>query len=199
MTDEQYKKMTSAAEFFNEAARKFLITEHGLHAETLISSVARMAGSLMYRSFGFDEKIEPGTAVLSDKANIEGPKLMNGMYATLRQLGHQIGEENTNREYASGKFSQLNFKESHDRLAAFYLAYCKAASISFQDAAFGASIATAILVHDCRKVLAVEKGAALAIYGFVEGTKTAPYPTDASMPPSSVPSSPPKKPWYKIW
>ena len=199
MTDEQYKKITSAAEFFNETARKFLTTERGLHAETLISSLARMSGSLMYRSFGFDEKIEPGTAVLSDKANIEGPKLMNWMYVTLRQLGHNIGEENTNRSYASAEFSQLNFKESHDHLAAFFLAYCKAASLSFQDAAVGASIATAIIIHDCRNVLAIEKGAAIAIYGFVEGTKTAPYSTDQRTPPPAASSSPTKKPWYKIW
>jgi hypothetical protein len=50
MTDEQYKKMTSAAEFFNETARKFLVTEYGLHAETLISRVCLALGVVWERT-----------------------------------------------------------------------------------------------------------------------------------------------------
>jgi hypothetical protein len=47
--------------------------------------------------------------------------------------------------------------------------------MTFQDAAVGAAIATGILVHDCREVLSADKGSAIAVYGFVEGTKTAPF------------------------
>ncbi|MBT0568714.1 hypothetical protein KIK84_00110 [Curvibacter sp. CHRR-16] len=197
MSDEQHKKLIAAAEFFNESARKLLATERGLHAETLISSVARMAGSLMYRSFGFDEKIAPGTSVLSDQANTHGPKLMNLMFVTLQQLGQQVGEGNINRDYYSRKFSQLTFQQAHEQLAAFFLQYCKAAQISFHDAALGAAIATGILINDCREVLDVEKGAAIAIYGFIEGTKTAPYPIGQTA--SQSPSTRAKKPWYKLW
>ena len=173
MDNHNHKKLLSAAAFFNETARKLIATERGLHAETLIISVARMAGALMYRSFGFDETIKPGTTVLSDQANLHGPKLMELMLVTLRQLGHKIGEESLNAEYASGKFSQLSFQETYQRLTPFFIKYCEVAPIPFQDAALGAAIATGILIHDCREVLAVEKGAALAVYGFVEGTKTA--------------------------
>ena len=94
MTDEQNKAMIAAAGFFNETARKLLTVDGRLHAETLILSVARMAGSLMYRSFCFDKTIEPGTPVFSDQANIQGPKLMNIMFSTLQQLGDKVGEEN---------------------------------------------------------------------------------------------------------
>lgn len=200
MENENFKKLTSAAEFFNETARKLLATEQGLHAETLISSVARMSGSLMYRSFGFDQKIEPGTSVFSDQANIHGPKLMNLMLVTLQQLGQKIGEENINGEYASAKFSQLSFKESHDRLAPFFLKYCEVAPISHYDAAFGVAIATGIIIHDCREILDVEKGAGIAVYGFIEGTKTAPFPLAGGSAPSPQPEpSQSKKPWYKVW
>ena len=65
MTDEQHKTLISAASFFNDSSRKLLTIEGRLHAETLIASVSRMAGSLIYRSFGFDKAIEPGTSVLS--------------------------------------------------------------------------------------------------------------------------------------
>ena len=174
-SDDNYKKLLSAAEFLNDTARKLLATERGLHAETLIVSVARMAGTLMYINFDFDKNIKPGTTVLSEHANLHGPKLMELMFVTLRQLGHKVTEENLNKDYASSKFSQLSYQESCQRLAPFFIKYCEVAPISFRDAALGAAIATGILVHDCREVLAVENGAALAVYGFVEGTKTAPY------------------------
>ena len=100
---------------------------------------------------------------------------MNLMLVTLQQLEKKkIGEENLVKDYATSKFSQLSFQESLDRLAPFFLKYCEVAPLSLPDAAFGAAMATGILVHDCREALAVEKGAAVAVYGFVEGTKTAP-------------------------
>lgn len=202
MSDEQHKALIAAAEFFNQTARKLLTIDGKLHAETLIASVARTAGSLMYRSFGFDKNIEPGTSVLSDQANIHGPKLMNGMLVTLNQLGSKLQERELNSEYLSTKFSQLSYKESTDRLAPFFLKYCEVAPLGLRDAAFGAAIATAILVHDCRNVLSVDKGAAIAVYGFVEGTKTAPYPAGVeAFAPTPQPKSavPEKNPWYKPW
>lgn len=199
MTDARHTALITAASFFNDSARKLLTIEGRLHADTLIASVSRMAGSLLYRSFGFDASIAPGTTVLSDLANIQGPKLMNTMFATLHQLGHQLGEEHLNRDYASPTFSQLTFTESHDRLAPFFLHYCKAAPMDFADAAIAAAIASGILVHDCREVLSVDKGGAIAIYGFVEGTKTAPPSLGQAGNPATHPDPPEKKkPWYKL-
>jgi hypothetical protein len=173
MNNEKYKTLISAADFFNQTARKLLATEAGLHAETLIVSVSRMAGSLMYKSFGFDNSIVPGTSVMSEQANIHGPLLMNMLFATLKELGSPIAEESLDKEFLSSKLSQLSFKESLDKLAPFFLKYCEVAPISLQDGALGAAVAAGIIVHDCREAVSVEKGAALAIYGFIEGTKTA--------------------------
>ncbi|MES2318932.1 MAG: hypothetical protein V4631_15740 [Pseudomonadota bacterium] len=74
MSDETHKATVTAAQFFADAARKFIVQDGRLHAETLILSMGRMSGSLMYRSFGIDPSIAPGTGVLSDAANIHGPK-----------------------------------------------------------------------------------------------------------------------------
>ncbi|MES2318933.1 MAG: hypothetical protein V4631_15745 [Pseudomonadota bacterium] len=128
---------------------------------------------------------------------------MNVMLLTLRQLGHQVDEQSLDPEYCSAKFSKMTFRESHERLAELFLKYCEVAPLTVQEGAFAAAIAAAILVHDCRDVLSVEKGAALAVFGFVEGTKTAPFPSG-----SAAPSAPParrsrpavkKDPWYKFW
>ncbi len=176
MDKDKQKTLIAAAEFFSQTAKKLLTSERGLHAETLIISVARLSGGMLFRSFGVTPGLNPGTTVLSEQANLQGPKLMNLMLTTLHQLGHKLGEGQLDREYTSGKFSQLTFQEAHTRLAPFFLKYCEVANISYQDAAFGGAIATAILVHECKDVLAVSKGAALAVYGFIEGTKTVPIP-----------------------
>jgi hypothetical protein len=90
MADEHQKILVDTAQLFSDCARKFLTVDGKIHAETLIISVARMAGSLMYKSFGFSMSIAPGTAVLSDHANTHGPKLMNVMFLTLKQLGSPL-------------------------------------------------------------------------------------------------------------
>jgi hypothetical protein len=201
VNDAQHKALVEAADFFNQTARQLLTVDGRLHAETLIASVARMAGSMMYRSFNFDASFAPGTTVLSDQANTQGPKLMNVMLATLQQLGDAVGHDSFDAEYASGKHSQLTFQESHDRLAPFFLKYCEVTPMTFPDAALGAAIATGAIVHDCRQVLSVDKGSAIAVYGFVEGTKTAPFPLASASAPSPISTAAPekKKPWYKVW
>jgi hypothetical protein len=95
MNDQNFKNLLQTADLNNQWARKVLTTERGLHAETLIIALARMAGSLMYRSFGLGDSIQPGTVVLSPKANIDGPKLMNLMIITLQHLGHKTLVEST--------------------------------------------------------------------------------------------------------
>lgn len=200
MTHMQHKPLLDAADFFNSSARTLLTVDERPHAETLIASVARMSGSLLYRSFNADVTIKPGTAVFSEQANIHGPKLMNVMFLTLQQLGEKVSRENISSEYVSTKPSQLSFKESHDRLAPLFLKYCEAIPMAFQDAAFGAAIATGSLVYECREMLPVKKGCGIAVYGLLEGAKTAPFPLIAA---EKLPPLPPaierNRPWYRFW
>lgn len=168
--------IVAAADFFAKSARALLTTDGRLHAESLVLSVARMAGSLMYRSFGHDRSIAPGTAVLSEQANIHGPQLTQLMLSTLNQLGDAVNERTMNLAFASPAHSPLSFRDSLERLAPFFLKYCETAPLGFRPAAAGAAVAAGVLVHDCAAVLPVPDGAALALYGFIEGTKTAPWP-----------------------
>jgi hypothetical protein len=55
-----------------------------IHPETAIAASARISGSLLLRSFGFDlESQEPGTVLLSNEANEKGPNLVNLLGALL--------------------------------------------------------------------------------------------------------------------
>jgi hypothetical protein len=62
--------------------------------------------------------------------------------------------------------------------------------MSYFDAAMATAIATAMCIHDCREVLDIRKGAGIAVHGFVEGTKTAPYPVGKESAASSSEATP---------
>lgn len=189
------ERINAAASTFRRAAMDLLKVDERLHVDTLLSSLGRMAGSMMYRTFGFKADIAaPGSPVFSDLANTEGPKLMMAMLGTLRGLGHELGEHDIDHAYLSAEHSHLNFKQAHDRLAPVFLVYCQHTKTPLIEGAYGAAVAAAQLIHEAREVLSIDKGAALAIHGFVEGTKTAPFPVEGIAADDGK-----KKPWYKIW
>lgn len=189
----------AAADFFSSCARRLLNVDGAIHAETLIASLARMSGSLMYRTFGIDASIKPGTVVLSDQANTQGPKLVEVVIATLGQLGDAFGKDDLDKQYMSETHSKLTVLESLDRLGPPFLDYCAAHSLPLQDGAVAAAIATALCIHDCRQVLAANKGVPIAIFGLIEGTKTAPPVADSPANAISAAAPKPKKPWYQFW
>lgn len=203
MDEAHLSSALNAAKIFAASAKKVLSTEDGVHIETLISSISRVAGSMMYRSFALDENIEPGTHVLSEQANIYGPHMMNILLTTLQKLGSTLHEGDMHPDYATAKFSHLSFQEANQRLGPFFQTYCEAASMSHLEAAMAAAMAAALTIYDYRDTLAVEKGASIAVFGFVEGTKTAPYPFSALPPPeiltTPAPLEPAQKPWYQFW
>ena len=209
MEDLKHKSILEAAEYFKEVAMKFTATERGIHAETVILATARMSGSLMFRSFNTNNSIAAGTTVLSEESNIYGPKLMNLLFVTLDQLGHQISQADLNSSDASSELSRLTFEEVQNLLNPFYLTYCETAkkesNLNLQDMATAALIATAMLIHDCQSILDVKKGSSIAVWGLVEGTKTMPYEW-AKLEKShevvnklNTEKSGVKKPWYKLW
>lgn len=166
--------LIAAAGLYRETAWKLLSEQGRLHVETLIASTAWMAGSLLYLSFGFDPDLTPGTAVFSDQANQQGPRLMEVMLATLRQMGHDLSEADLDRAFLTTQASQLDVLAAHERLAPFFLKIAELKGLDLPAAAEAVAIATGLLVHDGREVLPVQRGAAIAVAGFLEGCKTAP-------------------------
>ena len=168
--------LIDAAGLYRETAWRLLSDRGRLHVETLIASTARMAGSLLYLSFDFDPSLPPGTVVVSDQADTEGPRLMAALLATLQRLGHGVTESSLEPAFCSTAFSQLDLLASCERLGPFFLKIAELKGLDLPRAAEAAAIATAMLWHDGREILAVERGAAIAVAGFVEGCKTAPPP-----------------------
>jgi hypothetical protein len=172
-----------ASDFFYKCALKVAHIGQGVHADTLVISCSWMAGTMLFRSFALPldpAKVAPGSPVLSDQANQSGPQLMNTLFVTLRQLGHNISEQTVmaspGADALSTKIAGFTLLEAQKKLDPFYLAYCKTTPLSYREAAFASTVAAATGIHQARQVLDPQKAAVLAIHALVEGCKTQPIP-----------------------
>ncbi len=135
-----------------------------------------MAGSLLLRSFGFDlETPEPGTVLLSSEANEQGPHLINLMGTFLAR--NHIELDPTKLDDAQehiGVHPHLNLQESLALLQGDALKIATQHSLSLQQAAESAALATGFIVKECAGSIGGETGFNVAAFGFVEGSKTVP-------------------------
>jgi hypothetical protein len=166
-----------------------------IHPETAIAASARISGSLLLRSFGFDlETPKPGTVLLSNEANEKGPILVNLLGAFLAK--NQIELDPTKLGGAPehrGTEPNLNTQESLALLQVDALQIATQHSLSMQQAAEAAALATGFIVKECVSSIGGEVGFNVAAFGFIEGSKTVPPRLNQrSLPPAS-------KAWYKFW
>jgi hypothetical protein len=165
-------------------------TGRAVHAETAISMAARLSGSLLLRSFDLDiNKFEPGSVLLSDKANEEGPQLINIVGSMLDNFGvaldrSKLGGSNALR----GEEPKLSIIQSLALLQKDAMRIAEENRLSLKEAAQSAAMATAFVVKECAGSIGAEVGFNVAIYGIIEGSKTVPPRVQ-----------PPKKPAWKFW
>jgi hypothetical protein len=176
------KQIVEAADLLHRTLRKLVVSGQGIHAETIIAAAARMSGTMLFRSFSptFDH-LPPGAVVMSDQGNEQGPVLLSTMFATLKQLGHDdIDEQRLGGATDTTAQSQLSLSETQTILEPWYRKTMEVCRLSFCDTAAAAAMATALQIHDCRSVLQVHSGCAIAIHGMVESLKTVPQPLAAA-------------------
>ena len=164
-----------AASVFATITTATLKTERGVHAETAIAGTARMAGTFLFRSFNFPLKeTTAGQVVLSEQANEEGPRLIQILGGVLEQMGVKLDKDKL--EEAPGPENQplLDFLETQKRLEPQYAAIQASLGLSLQEAATAAAIATALLIKQTAQILDPHIAFGIAVYGFIEGTKTVP-------------------------
>lgn len=170
-----------------------------IHPETAISACARLAGSLLLRSFKLDLGAHaPGAIVLSEEANEKGPVLMNSFAAYLSVLKVQLDEQKLGGHPAGrGGEPELDILAALGLLQAPALEIGCQHGLSLEETAQAAALATGFIVKECAPQIGAETGFNLAAFGFVEGCKTVPPP----LPEASVQARAPRegKPWYKFW
>src|SRR5215471_12316155 len=111
------QKMAEAANELVAATVAALKNDRGVHAETAIAAVARMAGTFLFRSFGFQLRdLKPGEYVLSEQANEQGSRLVQVLAGVLARLGVQIEEAKLSAQPGPENQSQMAFLETQKLL-----------------------------------------------------------------------------------
>jgi hypothetical protein len=164
-----------AAREFANAVISELKTDKGVHAETAVASVARMAGTLLFRSFGFQlTDVEPGGAVLSEQANEAGPRLIQVLAAALAEIGVALDQQKLGASGLEANRPKLGFLETQKRLEPLFSGIRARYGLSLVEAAEAGAVATAFMIHQCAGVIDPNAAFGVAVYGFIEGAKTVP-------------------------
>lgn len=120
-----------------------------------ISSTARLAGSFLFRSFGFKiNDAKPGTAILSEEANIKGPQLVNITYAVLQNFGIQI--DNNKMSNGNQKYAESNFVDVIGKMQVPALEIMKKNGLNYEQMSQCAAIATAFIIQQSNNIIPEE-------------------------------------------
>ena len=163
--------------------------------DTAIASCACLAGSLLLRSFNFDlKKVQPGTKVLSNEANEKGPMLLDVLFGFLSGSGVQI--DKSKMDAMGGSVPEIASARTLGSLQGKAMDISRRHGLSLEDAAVSAALATAFIIKEHSGDMGPERGIHVAIYNFVDGTKTAPPRLETVTKGFALTA---KKPWYQFW
>lgn len=167
-----------------------------IRPETVISASARLAGSFLLCSFDLDLDVgKPGSMLLSDEANEQGPILINIVGGFLSASSITLDREKVGGEEAQrGEAPRLSTIETLSLLQDEAIDICNRVSLNMKSSARAVALATAFVVKECSPQIGPEIAFNVAMFGFIEGSKTIP---PASSKKTSTASG--KSPWYKIW
>lgn len=173
----------AVAQAFAKAAFDTLATDGHLEAESAVAGLARMAGTYYFRSFGYAAmKLVPGQAVLSQEADDKGPELMNLTHELLSRLGVRLDDTRVRAAIADAQGAHkpvMDFRSTQPRLERAFLPIREQYGLSNVEAGKAAACATALLIHNCQSLLDPAIAYGIAVYGFIEGSKTTPWPPAA--------------------
>jgi hypothetical protein len=176
--------LVEAALLLDRSIRLFLTENEGLHAETWILALARMAGTELQRSllpggtrdggggggWGFLSR-RPRPVQASGDA--EGRRLVAVLLATLTQLGEPLAEEAIDCPPEGTACGRLSLEQTRTRLGALVAACGRSHGLGPGEMAEALTIATALALHQCCDLVPLTQGAGLAVMGLVEGARSA--------------------------
>lgn len=149
--------------------------DRGVHSETAIAAAARMAGTMLFRSFGLDtSKMPPGAVVLSNEANEKGPELIDIVVGMMQQYGLQPDQGKLARVDERGEPPKLTVLETQELLEDDLTRVRQQYQLNLEEGAHSCALTTAWLMQECAPKIGLEVGFNIAAYGFIEGSKTVP-------------------------
>ena len=179
MTSLNQAQLQAASEF-GTAVMKAFDQDGTFPAEVVIGSAARMAGSFLFRSFGLAlTGIQPGSVVLSEQANQQGPRLIQILDGVLEKMGVKLDSSQLSASQRTTRGQKASFLETQEVLETRFAAIRQKYGLSDGETADSIAVATAVLIKNCATLLDPHVGFGLAVYGFIEGSKTAPAESDS--------------------
>jgi hypothetical protein len=173
------KQQIDAAQEFATATIEALKLPNGVHPGTVVAASARMAGTYLFRSFRLKlPGVKPGQAVLSVEANEQWPQLINIAADALSRMRIAIDNTQAGREVEPKHKPMLEFIETQKKLEPLYAPIKERYGFSACEAAHSVALGTALLINHAKNFLDPTTAFNIAVYGFIEGAKTAPEPVD---------------------
>jgi hypothetical protein len=167
----------AVANEFVDAIIEVLRSDRGVHAETSIAAAARLGGTFLFRSFGFDSRnIQPGSPVFSDASNELGPLLVQTLASERIAARASKAALTVGPPVEDAHRPHLSVIETQTLIEPRLRAIAGKQGLSQEQAAHACALAAARLIEMCADVLDPRIGFALAAQGFVEGSKTMPMP-----------------------
>jgi hypothetical protein len=152
-----------------------------VHSETVISAGARMAGTMLFRSFGLDTtKMSPGSAILSEEANEKGPELVNIVASMLHHYGLSLDQEMLRKASGRGEAPRFTVTEIQELFEEDFTRVRVKHALDLIGGARACALAVAFLVRECAPSIGLEVGFNTAAYGLIEGCKTVPIASAAN-------------------
>lgn len=177
MDESTGKRISEAAREFANATLAALRIPGGVHPPTVVAACARMAGTYAFRSFDLPlEGVTPGQAVLSEPADKEGTMLMRVVANLLATLKVQIADAPPASNADPKSKPARDFLATQRLIEPLFAPIRAQHALTDRESAQAAAAATAMLIHAVVKHLDPNAGFGIAVYGIVEGTKTAPDP-----------------------
>ena len=173
------KQQLDAAQEFATVTIEALKLPNGVHPGTVVAATARMAGTYLFRSFNLKlPGVKPGQAVLSNEANEQWPQLINIAADALSRMKIAIDNTQAGKEIEPRHKPMREFLETQKKLEPMYAPIKECYSFPMQEAAHSVAVATALLINHAKKFLDPTMAFNIAVFGFVEGAKTAPEPVN---------------------
>jgi hypothetical protein len=170
-------------------------SDRAAHPETAIACAARLAGSLLFRSFTLNvHGLRPGDVCLSHEANEEGAGLVNTLLALLQhfEVSFKLAQLDGTSPPRGGA-PRLSVLESLALLQEDAMRIVRGSGMGTKEAAWACAMATAFIVKESARDIGADVAFNVAAFGFVEGSKTVPpaLTIDTLLPAR-------REPWYRF-
>src|SRR5215216_103491 len=185
----QKKRYEAAKEFVKVFQEKIPLVGGKPHAGTVLSVVARLAGSSLYRSLNYNKDINPGIVVLSNEVNEAWPQLMNQFAFYCKQNGIEVMSKPLVTKFPEQDKPRMEVEQVLAEYQDQYHAIMNKYGLDYLNAArAGMVVCSIVFEYHCKTARELDSfvGAGIVAMGIVEGAKTAPPPLRAGASTSST-------------